>query len=38
MDQVEKIKKQGQSVVSSSSEPGKETGIEAQGDYVENVT
>ena len=40
MDQVEKIKKQGQSVAiiqAKCSEAGKETGIEAQGDYVENV-
>ena len=40
MDQVEKIKKQGQSaaiIQAKCSEVDKETGIEVQGDSVENV-
>ena len=40
MDQVEKIKRQGQTVAiiqAKCSEAGKETGIEAQGDYMENA-
>ena len=40
MDQVEKIKKQGQSaaiIQTKCSEADKETGIEVQGDSVENV-
>ena len=40
MDQVEKIKKQGQSAAiirANCSEADRETGIEVQGDSVENV-